>query len=120
MSRTAFVYFDSPRGTFGNVTAGNTLMEAASHALDWVTEPHWKGPRPLPSTVLDISLVGDERRWRVRAQRVIEWREHRAALAGTRGRSRAHLSTLLYSGLHCAAGFPAYVHILHPAHSVNE
>jgi hypothetical protein len=60
VSRTAFVYFDSPRGTFGNVTAGNTLMEAASHALDWVTAPHWKGPRPLPSTVLDISLVGDE------------------------------------------------------------
>jgi hypothetical protein len=73
------VYFDSPRGKFGHVAAVETLMKAASNALDWFTDPHWKRPRPTPSTVFDISLVGDERRWRSPAQRVIEWREHRAA-----------------------------------------
>jgi hypothetical protein len=31
----AAVYFDSPRGTFGHVTAGESLMEAASNARDW-------------------------------------------------------------------------------------
>jgi hypothetical protein len=43
--------------------------------LDWFTDPHWRGPRPGPDTVFDVSLVGDKRSWRVRAARVIAWRE---------------------------------------------
>jgi hypothetical protein len=73
-SSTARVYFDSPRGQFGHVTAGRSLLEAASHALDWFSDPHWHGPRPSPSTVLEITLVGDERRWLVPARRVMDWR----------------------------------------------
>jgi len=73
-SRTACVYFDSPRGTFGHVTAGNTLMEAASEALDWFYDLHWHGPRPTPTTVLQVTLVGDSRRWLIPARRVLEWR----------------------------------------------
>jgi len=38
-------------------------MEAASEALDWFTLPHRKA-RGLASTVLDISLFVDKRRWR--------------------------------------------------------
>jgi len=72
--RTACVYFDSPRGKFAHVTAGDSLFEAAAHALEWFFDPHWKGPRPAPSTVLEITLVGDERRWLVAARRVMEWR----------------------------------------------
>jgi hypothetical protein len=73
VSRTACVYFtDRQRGTFGHVTAGDTLMEAASEALDWFYDPHWHGPRPTPSTVLEVTLVGDRRCWRVSARRVME------------------------------------------------
>jgi hypothetical protein len=71
VQRTACVYFDSPRGQFGHVTASDSLFEAASHALDWFADPHWKGPRPSPSTMLEITLVGDERRWLVSARRVM-------------------------------------------------
>jgi hypothetical protein len=63
-----------PRGKFGHVTAGDSLFEAASHALDWFSDPHWHGPKPAPSTVLEITLVGDERRWLVPARRVMDWR----------------------------------------------
>jgi hypothetical protein len=38
------VYFDSPRGRFGHVTAGATLYEAAANALDWFTDAHWPHP----------------------------------------------------------------------------
>jgi hypothetical protein len=74
VQRTACVYFDSPRGQFGHVAAGRSLLEAASHALDWFFDPHWHGPRPAPSTVLEITLVGDERRSLVPARRVMERR----------------------------------------------
>jgi len=77
--RTACVYFHSPRGRFGHVTASDSLFEAASNALDWFADPHWHGPRPAPSTVLEITLVGDQRRWRVPARRVMEWRARQAA-----------------------------------------
>jgi hypothetical protein len=60
--RTACVYFDSPPGRFGQVTAGETLFEAASNALDWFLDPHWRGPRPDAVTVFDVTLVCDERR----------------------------------------------------------
>jgi hypothetical protein len=74
VQRTVCVYFDSPRGKFGHVTAGRSLFEAAANVLDWFSDPHWHGPRPSPSTVLEITLVGDERRWLVAARRVMEWR----------------------------------------------
>jgi hypothetical protein len=79
VSRTACVYFDSPRGTFGHVTAGDSLMEAASEALDWFHDPHWHGPQPSPATLLEVTLVGDSRRWLIPAQRVMEWRSLRTA-----------------------------------------
>ena len=48
--------------------------ESVANALDWFTDPFWKGPRPGPDTVFEVTTVGDERRWRVRARRVMEWR----------------------------------------------
>ena len=80
MSRTACVYFrDAERGVFGHVTAGETLMEAPSEALEWFRDASWKGPRPGPETALEVSLVGDERTWRVKAGEVREWRKGKAA-----------------------------------------
>jgi hypothetical protein len=77
-SRTACVYFTHPqRGQFGPVTAGSSVMETAANALGWFTDPHWRGPRPGPDTVLDVSLVGDGRTWHVRAGRVMAF--HRPA-----------------------------------------
>ena len=79
--RTACVYFTHPtRGVFGHVTAGKTLFEIASEALDWFADPHWKGPRPGPDTLLEITLVGDHRRWLVRVGRVMEWRGNRQSV----------------------------------------
>jgi hypothetical protein len=72
-SLTACVYFDSPRGQFGHVTAGSSVMEAASNALCWFAGPHRHGPRPGPDTLLEVTLVADKRRWPVRAGRVLEW-----------------------------------------------
>ena len=74
-SLTACVYFNDLEGKqYGHVTAGSSVYEATSEALDWFTDPHWRGPRPTPSTVLEVTLVGDERRWRVPARKVNQWR----------------------------------------------
>jgi hypothetical protein len=32
----------------------------------------WRGPKPGPVQAFSVSLVGDDRRWRVRADRVKE------------------------------------------------
>jgi hypothetical protein len=80
VSRPACVYFrDAERGIFGHVTAGETLMEAASEALEWFGDGFRKGPRPGAETVLEVSLVGDGRTWRVKAGEVREWRKRKAA-----------------------------------------
>jgi len=50
VSRTVCVYFDSPRGIYGHVTADDSVYEAASEALDWFHDPHWRGPRPTSAT----------------------------------------------------------------------
>ena len=75
MARTACVSFtDSKRGTYTHVTAGDTLFGAVSRAMKWFADPYWRGPRPGPNTVFEVTLVGDERTWRVTARRVLEWR----------------------------------------------
>jgi hypothetical protein len=72
-SLTACVYFtDSAGKQYGHVTAGRSVYEAAANALDWFTDPHWHGPRPSPDTLLQVTLVGDNRRWHVRTARVRE------------------------------------------------
>jgi hypothetical protein len=39
--------------------------------MRWFADPHWRGPRPTRETVFEVSLVGDERRWRVLAAKAI-------------------------------------------------
>jgi hypothetical protein len=60
---------DTPR-----VTGGDTLFEAVNRAMNWFADPYWRGPRPRPDTVFEVTLVGDERKWRVTARSVLEWR----------------------------------------------
>jgi hypothetical protein len=37
--------------------------------MNWFADPHWRGPRPRPDTVFEVTLVGDERLARHRAPR---------------------------------------------------
>ncbi len=34
---------------------------------EFFQDPFWRGPKPTAETTFEISLVGDERRWRVKA-----------------------------------------------------
>ncbi len=47
------------------VTAGATVFEAVRTAMRWFADPHWRGPKPTLETMFEVSLVGDERKWRV-------------------------------------------------------
>jgi hypothetical protein len=39
---------------------------------DGVTDPFWRGPKPNPETIFEISFVGDERKWRVKVGTAIK------------------------------------------------
>src|SRR5215471_11282237 len=80
VARTACVSFTDPkRGTYTHVTAGDTLFEAVNRAMNWFADPYWRGPRPGPNTVFEVTLVGDARKWRVTACRVHECRIQQVA-----------------------------------------
>ena len=44
----------------------------ASIARERFSGEYWHGPRPRPGTVLDVSTVGDGKRYRVTAERALE------------------------------------------------
>ena len=80
MARTACVSFTDPkRGTYTHVTVATRSFEAVSKAMNWFADPYWRGPRPGPNTLFEVTLVGDERTWRVTARRVREWRAQQTA-----------------------------------------
>lgn len=56
------------------MTKALTVFEAAANSIDWLAESYWRGPKPRRDTVYEVSLVGDERRWKVRAASVERWR----------------------------------------------
>ena len=39
--------------------------------MHWFADPYWRGPKPTLETVFEVRLVGDERRWRVIAAKVL-------------------------------------------------
>jgi hypothetical protein len=65
-SRTCIVEFHARGAKWANVTAASSTFEAARIAYRFLHDPHWRGPRPTPETIFEISLVGDERKWRVK------------------------------------------------------
>ena len=53
------------------VTAGKSVCDVASIALERFNSEWWPSPIPTPDTVLRASLVGYERRYRVTVERVL-------------------------------------------------
>lgn len=53
---------------------GHSLFDVAAKALEFFCAPQWKGPRPRRNTVLDVTILGDQKRYRVLAGRIEQWR----------------------------------------------
>ena len=68
--RISIVSFDHQGQEWYTVTAGNTLFEAVRNAMRFFADPFWRGPQPRRDAVFTVALVGDERKWRVHADRV--------------------------------------------------
>jgi len=47
-----------------------TVFEAVANGIEWFADPYWHGPKPQRNTIYEIDVVGDERRWKVRAESV--------------------------------------------------
>ena len=73
MQRTCCVSFYHEGGEYSNTAMGESLSDTAAKALEFFCAPHWKGPRPRRNTVLDVTVMGEQRRYRVVAGRVEMW-----------------------------------------------
>lgn len=71
---TCTVTIRNPRGIRYWV---KTLFEACGAALDFFEHDFWKGPKPRPSTVLEVHVVGSHASYRVKASRIRKWRRDR-------------------------------------------
>jgi hypothetical protein len=49
----------------------NTLFESVRNAIEWFEDSIWQGPTPRSDTAYEVSLVGDDRTWRVAAKTVV-------------------------------------------------
>jgi hypothetical protein len=64
--RTTVVSFKTEDGRlFCHVTMAHSVFEAVREGMDFFADPFWRGPKPTPEAVFEVSLVGDERVWRV-------------------------------------------------------
>jgi len=52
---------------------GESLFDVAAKALEFFCAPHWKGPRPRRDTVLYVTVMGEQRRYKVMAGRIETW-----------------------------------------------
>jgi len=73
-TKTAIVRFHNGPDEYVFVTAGKSACDVASIALERFDSEWWHGPIPTPETVLRVSLVGYERRYRVTVERVAGYR----------------------------------------------
>ena len=72
-NRTCLVSFRTSAGAmYAHVTRGRSLFDAASNALLWFEDDHWKGPWPTDETVFDVIFVGSHERYLARCGRVRE------------------------------------------------
>jgi hypothetical protein len=69
---------------------GYSLFDAAAKALEFFCSPHWKGPRPQRDTILHVTVLGDQARYRVLAGRVERWAFERARPPGRQGENVAY------------------------------
>lgn len=61
---------------------GYSLFDVAANALEFFCAPIWKGPRPRRNTVLNVTILGDDQRYRVLAGRVERWAFEQARADG--------------------------------------
>jgi hypothetical protein len=59
------------RNLYAHTTVASSVFEAAHNAFRFWADDFWKGPRPTAYTVLTVSITGTEKRYRVRARRVM-------------------------------------------------
>jgi hypothetical protein len=69
--RTCAVSFDHNGGMYSHVTVAAAVFEAARNALQFWSDEFWRDPRPSSETVLQVCVTGTNRRYRVRAGRVL-------------------------------------------------
>jgi hypothetical protein len=50
---------------YSNTAKGWSLFDGAAKALEFFCAPHWNGPRPARNTLLDVTVLGDQQRYRV-------------------------------------------------------
>jgi hypothetical protein len=67
MQRTCCVSFYHEGGEYSNTAMGCSLFDVAAKALDFFCAPLWKGPRPQRNTILHVTMVGEQQRYRVLA-----------------------------------------------------
>ena len=65
---------DRQGGEWYCVVDGRTLFEAVGNAMRFFADDDWRGPKPGADEVFSVALVGDERKWRVRGDRVVNFR----------------------------------------------
>ena len=73
MQRTCCVSFYHDGGEYSNTAMGCSLSDVAAKALEFFCDPHWKGPRPHRDTILHVTMVGEQQRYRVLASRIEQW-----------------------------------------------
>ena len=56
-----------------------SLLDVATEPLEFFCAPNWKGPRPARNTLVDVTVLGDQRRYRVLTGRIERWAWEREA-----------------------------------------
>jgi hypothetical protein len=82
MQRTCCVGFYHEGGEYVNTAMGCSLFDVAVKALEFFSAPHWKGPRPHRNTILNVTMVGEEKRYRVLVARIERWAFEQARAEG--------------------------------------
>ena len=68
--RTTVVSFKTLDGRLGcHVTMAHSVFEAVQEGMNFFADPFWQGPKPNVETLFEVSLVGDERRFKVKGRK---------------------------------------------------
>jgi len=73
VQRCCCVSFRHHGAEYSNTTMGRSLLDVAAQPLEFFCAPNWKGPRPARNTLLEVTVLGDEQRYRVVAGRIERW-----------------------------------------------
>ena len=61
---------DAAGTAYSVTTAGETLFSASAAAIKFFEQDYWKGPKPLPQTVLEVQTVGANDAYHVKPSRI--------------------------------------------------